>query len=159
MTTITPGGLTADRVAVEARPEVEDRFLLVALVNVAVAIAFTALAIAYDLPAALGVDTPDRLGVTGDAMSVGTALSAPLPLIVLFAFATMVALQGGRGRKLAAAGCALYGVVTALAFLGAALSSTPLTGSTLFATIGLQVVGVICSAGLAFTAGHAVLKA
>ncbi|OWY62675.1 hypothetical protein B7486_57145, partial [cyanobacterium TDX16] len=111
MTTITPGGLTADRVAVEARPDVEDRFLFVALANVAVAILFSAIAIANDLPAALGVE-PDRLRVTSDAMTAGTALSAPLPLIVLFALATMVALQGGRGRKVAAGACALYGALT-----------------------------------------------
>jgi hypothetical protein len=157
MTTITPGGLTADRVAVEARPEVEDRFLLMALGNVAVAILFSGLAIAYDLPAALGVE-PDRLQVTSDAMSVGTALSAPLPLIVLFAMATMVALQGGRGRKVAAGACAVYGLVTATAFVGLAVSTTPLTGSTLGATIGLQVVAAICSAALLVTAVQAVRK-
>ena len=157
MTTITPGEMTADRVAVEARPDVEDRFLLVALANVALAIVFTGLAILYDLPAALGV-TPDRSDVAESAMRDGTALSAPLPMIVLFAVATMVALQGGRGRKVAAGACAAYGLVTAVVFVGAAISATPLDGSTLFATVGLQVVGALCSVALLATAVHAVRR-
>jgi hypothetical protein len=155
MTTITPGGLTADRVAVEARPEVEDRFLLVALANVAFGIVLTALAIAYDLPATLGV-AADRATVSDDALRVGTALSVPVPLIVLFAMATMVALQGGVGRKVAALACAAYGVLGVAFLLGGALTATPLDGTTEITTTVLQLAGAAASAGLAFSAVQAV---
>jgi hypothetical protein len=150
MTTITPGRFSADRIAVEARPAVEDRFLLVALANVAAAIVFTGLALAYRLPAALGVD-PNRMTVSEDAFGSGTALSAPVPLIMLLTAAVLVALQGGGGRKVATGICVGYGAVTAVAFVGEMVSATPLDGAALVGTSVLQGVGAVLSLALVVT--------
>lgn len=155
MTTITPRGLTTDRVQAEARSDVEDRFLLSALVNVALAIVLTAVAVVYDLPAAFG-GAPDRSAVAEAALRHGTALSVPIPLIVLLAIATMIALQGERGRTLATAACGAYGVLALVVLVLEVLGTTSLTGATVVATTGLQLVAVISAGALAFTAVEAV---